>query len=79
MSRTKKNLTIDERIAAAQRRVEELRTQLSEAERELDSLNALRDEEKVKELVAAIGDSGKSIDEVIALVKGEAEPGAEWL
>ena len=75
-----KNLTIEEKIAAAEQRIAELKEQLSVAETELEGLKSLRDEEKVKELVEAIGTSGKSIDDVIAMVKGDgAEPGAEWL
>lgn len=75
-----KNLTIEEKIAAAEQRISELKEQLNEAETELEGLKSLRDEEKVKELVEAIGASGKSIDDVIAMVKGDgAEPGAEWL
>ena len=75
-----KNLTIEEKIAAAEQRIAELKEQLSATETELEGLKSLRDEEKVKELVEAIGTSGKSIDDVIAMVKGDgAEPGAEWL
>jgi len=75
-----KNMTIEEKIAAAEQRISELKEQLSAAETELEGLKSLRDEEKVKELVEAIGASGKSIDDVIAMVKGDgAEPGAEWL
>lgn len=73
-----KNLTIEEKIAAAEQRIAELKEQLSAAEAELEGLKSLRDEEKVKELVEAIGASGKSIDDVIAMVKNDdVEPGAE--
>ena len=74
-----KNLTIEEKIAAAEQRIAELKEQLNAAEAELEGLKSLRDEEKVKELVEAIGASGKSIDDVIAMVKGSIEPGAGWL
>lgn len=74
-----KNLTVEEKIAAAEQRIEELKEQLTAAEAELAGLKSLRDEEKVKELVEAIGASGKSIDDVIAMVKGSVEQGAEWL
>lgn len=75
-----KNLTIEEKIAAVEQRIAELKEQLSAAETELKGLKSLRDEEKVKELVEVIGASGKSIDDVIAMVKGDGtESGAEWL
>lgn len=74
-----KNLTIEEKIAAAEQRITELKEQLSAAEAELEGLKSLHDEEKVKELVEAIGASGKSIDDVIAMVKGSIEPRTEWL
>lgn len=74
-----KNLTIEEKIAAAEQRIAELKEQLSAAETELEGLKSLHDEEKINELVEAIGASGKSIDDVIAMVKGSIESGAEWL
>lgn len=79
-SRNKKTMTIAEQIAAAEARVSELREALAAAERELEALKALNDEAKVKSLVDAIATSGRSIDDVIAMVKGgEEAPGAEWL
>lgn len=70
-SKNKSTLTIDEQITQAAARVEDLRVQLSEAEAELKKLGTLRDEEQMKSLMSAIADSGKSVADVIAMVKGE--------
>ena len=67
---SKNKLTIDEQITAATARVEELKTQLEAAEAELKKLEALRDEDQVKELLVAIASSGKSVADVIAMIKG---------
>ena len=52
-------------------KVEALKTELEAAEAELKTLTALRDEEQVKELMSAIASSGKSVADVIAMLKGE--------
>ena len=70
-SRNKSTLTIDEQITQAAARVEDLRVQLSEAEAELKKLETLRDEEQIKALMEAVAASGKSVSDVIAMVKGE--------
>ena len=70
-SKNKSTLTIDEQITHAAARVEDLRVQLSEAEAELKKLETLRDEEQMKTLMEAIAASGKSVSDVIAMVKGE--------
>lgn len=69
-SKNRTKLTVDEQIKAAEERVEKLRTELAAAEEELKTLAALRDEEAMKALMEAIASSGKSIAEVITLVKG---------
>ena len=69
-SKNKPTLTLDEQITAATARVEELKAALTAAEEELRTLTALRDEEQVKELLAVIAASGKSVADVIALIKG---------
>lgn len=69
-SKNKPALTLDEQITAATARVEELKAALTAAEEELRTLTALRDEEQVKELMATIASSGRSVSDVIALIKG---------
>ena len=72
-SKNKANtLTLDERIAAAEAHVAELKEQLTSAEAELKSLYTLRDETAMKELVKAIAASGKTVDDVIAMIKNGA-------
>ena len=74
-SKNKPALTLDEQIAAAQERASEYKEKWEAAEAELKKLEALRDEEQVKELLAAIASSGRSVADVIALIKnteGEA-------
>ena len=70
-SKNKSTLTIDEQITQAAARVEDLSVQLSEAEAELKKLETLRDEEQMKTLMEAVAASGKSVSDVIAMVKGE--------
>ena len=70
-SRNKPALTIDEQITQTTAKVEALKAELEAAEAELKTLTALRDEEQVKELMSAIASSGKSVADVIAMLKGE--------
>ena len=70
-SKNKSTLTIDEQITQAAARVEDLRVQLSEAEAELKKLETLRDEEQMKALMEAVAASGKSVSDVIEMLKEE--------
>ena len=70
-SRNKPALTIDEQITQVTAKVEALKAELEAAEAELKTLTALRDEEQMKELMSAIAASGKSVSDVIAMLKGE--------
>ena len=70
-SKNKSTLTIDEQITQAAARAEDLRVQLKAAEAELKKLETLRDEEQMKTLMEAVAASGKSVSDVIAMVKGE--------
>ena len=70
-SRNKPALSIDEQITQATVRVEELKLQLAATEEKLKSLIALRDEEQMKALMEAIASSGKSVADVIAMLKEE--------
>ena len=83
-SKNRKNtaLSIDEqiqqaeaRVEAAKQRVEAAKAELKDAEADLKSLNVLRDEEQLKALMTAIAASGKSVDDVIALVNGNGAAG----
>ena len=76
-SKNKSTLTIDEQITQATARVEDLRVQLKAAEVELKKLETLRDEEQMKALMEAVAASGKSVSDVIAMVKGEETASAD--
>ena len=66
-----KALTIDEQITQAAAKVEELKAEFAKAEEELKTLTTLRDEEQMKALMEAIASSGKSVADVIAMLKEE--------
>ena len=70
-SRNKPALTIDEQITQATAKVEALKAELEAAEAEMKKLTTLRDEEQIKELMSAIASSGKSVSDVIAMLKSE--------
>ena len=69
-SKNKTRLTLDEQIQAAETRAEKARNELAAAEEELKALRTLRDEEAKKELMGVIASSGKSIAEVIDMIRG---------
>lgn len=68
-SKKKLVLSIDERITAVTAEIESLQEQLKEKKVELKQLKAEKEEEDQKRLLAAVVASGKSIDEVIALIE----------
>lgn len=68
-SKKKLVLSIDERITAVTAEIESLQEQLKEKKAELKQLKAEKEEEDQKRLLAAVAASGKSIDEVIALIE----------
>ena len=70
-SKNKPTLTIDEQIVATGERIDRLKEELAAAEETLKTLTALRDEEQMKELKDAIAASGKSVADVIAMLKTE--------
>lgn len=76
-SKKKLVLSIDERITAVTAEIESLQEQLKEKKAELKQLKAEKEEEDQKRLLAAVAASGKSIDEVIALIEGAGAGVAE--
>lgn len=70
-SKKKLVLSVDERITAVTTEIESLQEQLKEKKAELKQLKAEKEEEDQKRLLAAVAASGKSIDEVIALIENE--------
>ena len=67
-SKKKLVLSVDERITAVTAEIESLQEQVKEKKAELKQLKAEKEEEDQKRLLAAVAASGKSIDEVIALI-----------
>ena len=67
-SRNKPVLTINERIAQVTAEIESLQEQIKEKKAELKQLNDEKAEEDQKRLMAAVLASGKTIDEIIALI-----------
>lgn len=70
-SKNKAKMTLDEQITAAEASVADCKAKLDAAKAELKKLEALREEEAMKELMSAIAESGKSVADVIALIKGD--------
>ena len=64
-------MTIDEQITQAAAYVEAMRARLAAAEEELRILTALRDEEAIKELLAAAAGKGIGVADAIALIKAK--------
>lgn len=78
MARTKgsknkaKALTIDEQMEKLTAEISALKERIAEKEAELKKLTTLRDEEAMKELMAAMAEKGMSVSDVIKMIKGEA-------
>ena len=68
-SKNKPALTIDEQMEKITAEISALKDQIAEKEAELVRLKNLKDEEAMKELMAAMAASGKSVSDVIALIK----------
>ena len=69
--RKKVELTIAERIAAAEAELEALTAKTREKKQELKALKAEQEESDRAKLIEAFVASGKSVDEVIAMMKPE--------
>ncbi len=68
------SLTIDERIAALEAELTSLRETVENKEAELKQLKETRDKELIGKLMDAIAESGKSVQDVIDMVKGNDLP-----
>lgn len=70
-AKNKAQLTIDERIAALEADLTTLRETVAAKEMELAQLKETRDKELIGKLMDAIAESGKSVQDVIDMVKTE--------
>ena len=79
MARTRgsKNKTapasVEEKIKAVEAEISRLQDELKTKKAERKKLLAQQDEENQQKILAAVEKSGKSFDEVMALLKGNAE------
>jgi len=69
MARTRRNVSIDEKIAAAQEQVVKAKARYDKAAAELRRLIEKRDAMRRDELWEAVVASGKSYDGILAMVK----------
>ena len=68
-SRNKAATSVDERIAMVTAEIESLQEQVKGKKAELKRLMAEKAEEDQKRILDAVAESGKSVDEVIALIR----------
>ena len=68
-SRNKAAVSVDERIAMVTAEIESLQEQVKGKKAELKRLMAEKAEEDQKRILDAVAESGKSVDEVIALIR----------
>lgn len=70
MARPKKvNLTIDEKLEKIKADIEALNAEIKEKKAELKELEKEKAEENKAKILAAVEESGKSIEEVLELLK----------
>lgn len=65
----KPNLTTEQKIAAVEQEIENLKEQIVQKKIELDKLNVDLENEKKEKLFQAIKESGKSVDEILEMIK----------
>ena len=67
--RSQANLTIDEKIELTKAAIEQLRSELAQKKNELKKLEMDKKAEESKRLMDAVAAWGKSVDEVIAMIR----------
>lgn len=72
-SKNKPVLPIDAQIAQVTAEIESLQEQIKKKKADLKKLNDEKAEEDQKRLMAAILTSGKTVDEIIAMIGGSAQ------
>ena len=65
MPRTRRTISIDEKIAQAEADVEKQTERLAKAKENLEMLKKKKDDKRKQEVMDAIDESGKSIDEIL--------------
>jgi len=69
MARTRRTISVDEKIADAQEQVVKAKARYDKAAAELRRLIEKRDAMRRDELWEAVGASGKSYDDILAMVR----------
>lgn len=72
-SKNKASLTVEEKILAITAEIEALQEQIKDKKAELKQLNAEKLEEENKKVLDAFNASGKTAEEIIALINGVPE------
>ena len=73
MARTRRTVSVEEKIAAAQEQVVKAKARYDKAAKELELLLAKRDAMRRDELWDAVVASGKSYDDILAMVRASGE------
>lgn len=71
MARTRKTITLEEKIEKAQENVEKTKARYDAAAKELRELLEKKDAQKKQELLKAVENSSRSYDEIMAFLKVE--------
>ena len=73
MARTRRNISIDEKIEQQKQVVFQAKDKYDAALAELDRLQKKRDEARNKELMAAISNSNRSYEDIMAFLKNDED------
>lgn len=73
MARPRKVETLDQKIEKAELKVQKAEEMLKQANIELENLRNKKDSLKKEEILNAINNSDKSIEDIISFLKGEAK------
>lgn len=77
MARTRRTITLDEKIEKAQQAVFQAKDRYDAAMEELNKLQKKKQELRRQELLKAIEASPRSYDEIIKFLAGESDPDEE--
>ena len=71
MARTRKTITLDEKIEKAQEAIEKTKARYDAAVKELRALLEKKDAQRKQELLKALENSSRSFDEIMEFLKAE--------
>ena len=73
MARTRKTISLDEKIEKAQEAVEKTKARYDAAVKELRDLLEKKDAQRKQELLKAVENSPRSLDEIMTFLKGDLD------